>query len=316
MKTGRSFYKDISAVKVETERLALTFLPEHGGKCASIRDKKSGREFLSQAPGERYKKLVYDGDYAAAECSGFDDMFPAVDRYYYDRHPWQGVPVPDHGEVCGLEWKYETKKDALRIWTHSPRFGYKFEKTVSETKDGISIDYTVTNNTQFPLDFVYAAHCMVAAETGGVVVLPGVPDGEKASLVFSSNGKRGRYGSPFIWSGKAKNMVVTPAPSKKKDGSSKAETFKFFFDAPCTGGCCEYRYPDGVVFSLSYSADKLPYLGIWINWRDFHDLCNVAFEPSSGTFDRPDVARMRGQFSVLKPYAKYEWNVNFAVRNG
>jgi hypothetical protein len=151
MKTSRIFYKDISAVKAETEKLAVTFLPEYGGKCASVKDKKSGREFLSQASGEHYKKLAYDGDYVAAECSGFDDMFPTIDKYYYDRYPWQGVPVPDHGEVCGLEWKYETKKSALRMWTHSPRFGYKFEKTISEIKDGVSIDYLVTNNTQFTI---------------------------------------------------------------------------------------------------------------------------------------------------------------------
>jgi hypothetical protein len=313
MKTGRVFYKDLFAIKAETERLAVTFLPEYGGKCASIKDKKSGREFLSQAAGECYKKLAYDGDYVAAECSGFDDMFPTIDKYYYDRYPWQGVPVPDHGEVCGLEWKYETKTGALRMWTHSPRFGYKFEKTISEIKDGISIDYLVTNNTQFTLDFVYAAHCMVAAETGGVIVLPGVSNGEKATMVFSSDGKRGRYGSPFLWS--KKDVLVTPDPVKKKDGLSKAEAFKFFFDAPCNGGCCEYHYPDGVVLSLGYSADKLPYLGIWINRYDLHNLCNVAFEPSSGTFDRPDAARIRGQFSTLKPYGSYDWNISFVVKD-
>jgi hypothetical protein len=313
MKTSRIFYKDIPAIKAETERLTATFLPEYGGKCASIKDKKSGREFLSQAPGEHYKKLVYDADYEASECSGFDDMFPTIDTYYYDRYPWQGVPVPDHGEVCGLEWKHETKKGALRMWTHSPRFGYIFEKTISETKDGVSVDYRVTNNTQFTLDFVYAAHCMIAAEAGGVIVLPGVADGEKATMVFSSDGKRGRYGSPFVWSRKAKDVAVTPSRIKKTTGLSMAESFKFFFDVPCTGGRCEYRYPEGIVFSLAYSEDKLPYLGIWINWYDFHDLCNVAFEPSSGTFDRPDAARMRGQFSTLNPYGTYEWNVSFGV---
>jgi hypothetical protein len=146
------------------------------------------------------------------------------------------------------------------------------------------------------------------------IALPGVADGEKATIVFSSDGKRGRYGSPFVWSKKAKDLAVTPAPVKKKDGLSNTEGFKFFFDAPCTGGCCEYRYPDGVVLSLGYSADKLPYLGIWINHYDFHDLCNVAFEPSSGTFDRPDAARIRGQFSTLKPYGSYDWNIGFTVR--
>jgi hypothetical protein len=307
MKTSKSAYKDVAAIKAETERVEALFLPELGGKCASIRDKKSGREFLSRVPGDAYKKLAYDGDYGAAECSGFDDMFPTIDRYYYDRYPWEGVAVPDHGEVCSLEWKHTAENGILHMWTHSPRFGYKFEKTISESNEGLLIEYKVTNNTQFALDFVYAAHCMIAAEKNGRIILPGVPEGEKAALVFSSGGKRGRYGSPLIWSNNEKNMTVTP----DKTGT---EAFKFFFDAPRTEGCCEYLYPDGICISMKYSADKLPYLGIWINWHDFHGLCNVAFEPSSGSFDRPDAARMRGQCSVLKPYAEYAWNIAFNVR--
>jgi hypothetical protein len=309
MKISKAVYKDAAAIKAETEKVEVLFLPELGGKCASIKDKKSGREFLSQDPGDKYRRLAYDGDYCAAECCGFDDMFPTIDRYYYDRYPWNGIAVPDHGEVCGLEWKHNAQNGVLHMWTHSPRFGYKFEKKIFESNEGFLIEYRVTNNTQFTLDFIYAAHCMVAAEKNGMLLLPGVPEGEKAAMVFSSDVKRGRYGSPLTWSNNAKDMIVTP-------DQTTVESFKFFFDAPRREGCCAYRYPDGICISMKYSSDKLPYLGIWINRYDFHGLNNVAFEPASGSFDRPDVARTRGQFSTLKPYAEYEWNIAFDVRSG
>lgn len=306
MKIREASYKNVPAIKVETEKLEALFLPEYGGKCTSLKDKKNGREFLQQAPGAHYKKLAYDGNYVEAECSGFDDMFPTIDRCYYSRYPWQGIEIPDHGEVCALAWRYEAEKDRLCMRTQSPRFGYCLEKRISNRDDAISIDYQATNTTQFELDFVYAAHCMIAAEEGGKIILPGVKDGEKASLVFCSDKNRGKYGSPFIWKENERGAAVTPGPETK-------ESYKFFFDEPRREGCCEYRYADGTLLVMSYSGDKLPYLGIWINWNDLHDFFNIAFEPSSGSFDRPDAARMRGQFSVLAPYGVYEWNITFAL---
>jgi hypothetical protein len=307
MTISETKYKDIPALAVETEQLKAVFLPEYGGKCASLADVKTGREFLSQGPNKQYKKLEYDGDYVSSECTGFDDMFPTIDAYYYDRYPWQGVRVPDHGEVCGLKWQALQTGGALTLRTYSPRFGYGFEKAITEKNGALSINYKVTNNTQFPFDFVYAAHCMIAAEKGGMILLPGVKAGEKCTLVFSGDGKRGRYGSPFVWDASDKALTVTPEAGKRD------ETYKFFFDDKRPEGKCEYRYADGTAIVLAYSADKLPYLGIWINNHDFHGLCNVAFEPCSGSFDRPDAARIRGQGSVLSPYASYEWNITFSV---
>jgi hypothetical protein len=320
MKISDGGYKDVPAQKVETEKFTALFLPEYGGKFASLKDRRMGREFLSQAAGNGYKKLSYAGDYVAAECSGFDDMFPTIDRCYYDRYPWNGVELPDHGEVCGLKWLYREEDGRLHMWTDSPRFGYRFEKWVSEVEPSlprssagvpgegaIRIDYRVTNKTQFEFDFVYAAHCMIAVEEGGRVLLPSVPDGEKAALVFASDPKRGRYGDPFIWHKDEPGVSVTPGPNA-------GEAFKFFFDAPQREGNCGYLYPDGTLLTIDYSGEKLPYLGLWLNWNEFHGFCNAAFEPSSGSFDRPDAARIRGQFSVLPPYGEYEWTIGFDLK--
>ena len=100
-------YKDIQAVSIENTTVKAVFLPEHGGKMASFQHIKTGREFLVQAPGEAYKALAYDGVYIDAECSGFDDMLPTIDEYVYETYPWKGIKMPDHGEVCGLPWRYE-----------------------------------------------------------------------------------------------------------------------------------------------------------------------------------------------------------------
>ena len=128
MEIAETLYKDVEAIQVKTAKLSAKFLPKLGGKCASLTNNTTGKEYLEQDKGKAYRKLGYGGDYVAAECSGFDDMFPSINECYYDKFPWKGVEIPNHGELCGLEWQHEVKDNSLRLWTYSPRFGYYFEK--------------------------------------------------------------------------------------------------------------------------------------------------------------------------------------------
>jgi hypothetical protein len=297
-----SKYKDVHALEVNTGALTALFLPEYGAKLVSLKDNKTGREILQQAAGKTYKKLAYDGNYEAAECSAFDDMFPTCDKYYYDRPPWQGIQMPDHGEVCGLAWKYETEGDTLHLWVYSPRFGYKLEKWISSEDGRLIIKYCATNNTQFEFDFQYAAHCMIAAEENAKIETE-FPAGSKATVMFDKFGKRGGFTSPFVWKAES---GITP-------GKNDTSNYKIFFDEPAKEGWCRYVYRDGSALRFCYSPDKIPYLGIWFNWGDLKGMYNFAFEPFSGSYDRPDLARKRGQYSVLPPYGVYEWTLSFAM---
>jgi hypothetical protein len=302
MDIKESKYKDLHALEVDTGSLTGLFLPQYGAKLASLRDNKTGREFLEQAAGTNYKKLAYAGDYVAAECSGFDDMFPTCDKYRCGRFPWEGAELPDHGEVCGLAWDYETGEESVHLWVYSPRFGYKLEKRVSAKDGKLIINYRAENNTPFEFDFLYGAHCMIAAEEGARIETEFAP-GRRATLIFDKSGKRGGYGSPFVWQA---GSGLTPGRGDKSN-------YKIFFDDPAKEGWCTYTYKDGVSLRFCYSAGKLPYLGIWFNWGDLNGMYNFAFEPCSGSYDRPDLARMHNQYSVLEPRGSYEWSLSFTA---
>ncbi|MDR2661963.1 MAG: hypothetical protein LBC31_03090 [Treponema sp.] len=302
MEIRESTYKDVHALEVNTGVLTGLFLPKFGAKLASLKDNKTGRELLAQGPGENYKKLEYAGDYVAAECSAFDDMFPTCDKYYSGRFPWQGTELPDHGEVCGLEWKYECRGGGIHMTVYSPRFGYRLDKCIASQDGRLVIDYKAVNNTGFEFDFLYGAHCMVAAEEGAVIETE-FPADSPAVLMFDESGKRGSYCGPFVWK---EDSGVTP-------GSDDKSNYKIFFDKPAEKGWCTYTYKDGSRLRFCYSPDKLPYLGIWFNWGNLNSLYNFAFEPCSGSHDRPDLARMHNRYSVLEPYGSYEWTLSFAM---
>ena len=81
-----------------------------------------------QRPEPAYKLQPFDGDYVAGECSGLDDMFPTIDACYYDRFPWQGVKMADHGEVWSLAWEAQAQGDCLHFGVNGVRFPYRLEE--------------------------------------------------------------------------------------------------------------------------------------------------------------------------------------------
>jgi len=182
-----TLYKDVEAVTLENENLIAQFLPDYGGKMVSFYCKQAAREFLVQAPESTYKKLAYDGDYVEAECSGFDDMFPTIEKAYYLEFPWKGIEIPDHGEVCSLKWDYEIRPDCLYMSVSGVRFPYRLEKWISFQSDGtLNIAYKATNLSPFDMDFIWAAHPMINTEEGGEILVP-FEGQQLATIMFSSD---------------------------------------------------------------------------------------------------------------------------------
>lgn len=301
IKIYETTFKDVSAVNVETQKLIATFLPELGGKFTSLIDKRTNRQLMEQNPGEKYQKLSYAGEYVPAECSAFDDMFPTIDAFRCNQFPWNGAEMPDHGEVCGLPWDYEINGDSLKLSTYGVRFPYRFQKSVGEENGNIKISYKVTNLCPFDFDFVYAAHCMIAGEAGAEVTFP-FSHGEICTGIFHEQHEFS-YGDKMTWQG-------CTLPPK---GDNRA--YKFFFDKPIPEGWCKCTYKDGSFVKMVFPEDKLPWMGLWLNTGSFKNMYNIAFEPCSGTHDRPDIARQHGKFSVLPAKGTYEWFLKFEVND-
>ncbi len=299
MKITKGMFKDVEAVIVETEKLRATFLPCLGAKFVSLIDTRTGRQYFEQNPGEKYRKLSYAGKYTDAECSAFDDMFPTIDAYRSSQFPWEGTELPDHGEVCGLPWNMEIGDDSVTFDVYGVRFPYHMTKTVYEKNGNIALSYSVENLSPFDMDFIYASHCMIKAEPGSTVTTP-FPDGAQCTMIFDATYGH-KYGDKYSW-----KPIITPEKNNA--------TFKFFFDDPVSEGWAKYTYPDGDYIKMVFDGDKLPYLAIWENDGNLLGMHNCAFEPCSGTHDRPDVARMHGKFSVLPAKGCFKWNEGFEVR--
>jgi hypothetical protein len=81
----------------------------------------------------------------AGECSGMDDMFPTIDAYFYDRYPWAGTKLADHGEVWSLPWATTVEGDRLHFVVHGVRFGFDMMHVLDR---GLDECYAATGEAQ------------------------------------------------------------------------------------------------------------------------------------------------------------------------
>jgi hypothetical protein len=242
-------------------------------------------------------------------------MFPTIDACYYDRYPWAGTKMADHGEVWSLPWEETIEEDGLRFSVNGVRFPYRLEKKVHFTGEGIlRLDYKATNLSGIDFDFLWAAHPMFYLEEGVELVLPeGV---EQIAVTFDIPGKLGAYGDIFPW------PVCTLRDGSQRDlrlmrPKTARDAYKYFIKGKMPEGWCGIKYhQSNFSLVLSFPVDQVPYLGVLPNEGGWQDLYNIFLEPCTAPFDRPDAARYRGQASTLHAGATYTWHLNLTLAEG
>lgn len=315
-----SRYKDQPAVTLESDTIAAQFLPGTGAKMSSLVYKPANLELLLQRPGENYRLAPYDGDYVAqGECSGFDEMFPSIDRCFYEGFPWRGTPIPDHGEVWSIPWVWSIAgpgpvpgqnqaAPALHFAVHGVRFPYRLEKWVwFVDASTLHTDYRLANLSVFDLDFMWAAHMMLNLEEDARLTLPDSVG--KIVTALSFDGSLGSYGDEFDW------PIATLPDGRRRDlrrlqPKSAGDVAKYFVKGKLAEGWCRLSYPrSGCELRLSWPAERVPYLAVLPDEGGWQDLYSIFLEPATASFDRLDVACERGECSQIQAGMAYEWHL-------
>lgn len=308
----QAVYKGLPAVIMENRALQVTFVPSLGAKMASLLDKETGREYLWQEAAAVCRRPEYDSPFEDWDMFGFDEMFPTIVECYYEKAPWRGSRLPDHGEVWALPWDWERNGDSLLFWVHGVRLPYRLEKRVSfRDLRIIRSDYQVTNPAAFDFDFIWAAHPLFNISAGTRIILPG----EVQSIVntHATSKRLGRYGRRHPW-----------PTTQALDGSS----YDIGCICPNEGRHCEkYYVPDRLTegwaalyhplsheaVAFSFPVEAVPFLGVWVNEGALAGQYNAALEPCTGAFDRVDVAARCAKTATLKAKSSYQWYLNLTL---
>jgi hypothetical protein len=252
-------------VTIENEQLKLDIWPQFGGKVTSIIDKADGYELLFGYPAELPTRCQYGAPYADGWYAGWDECFPSLSARAYPMHPYEGIAIPDHGELWSLPTTAVPTRDGITTVWHGLRFGYRLTRKLFLDGPTIQAEYTLVNLAPFEFRFCWAQHALlsmvspVEVELGDVELLTGAhwPRlDERTRFTRSDELPAGQ-----AWKRYSRDPIAAPARLNYVDRRRTLE--------------------------INYTSEAgLPaYWGIWINagsWEGHHHL---AHEPTTAHSD-------------------------------
>ena len=308
-----ALYKGLKSVILENEFLRLTFLPQYGCKLASLISKKTGREFLFQSSSETLSVPPYGASFAQYDSSGFDEVFPSIDACPYPCGPLKGTAIPDHGEVWALPWdtEYKERQNRIKSVVHSNKFPYVFSRTAMLEKNEVLFSYRAENTSDFEFEFIWTPHCLLACSPATRLLVP--PQLNQVITVEHGTKRLGPWGTLHPYpvtkdiNGNTMDLAATEPVS-----ANNCE--KFYFTSPNKEGRCGIEHTDTKERLIyTYSAEQVPYLGVWKTQGGYRGDYNIALEPCTGIYDDLYVAHKIRRAAKIAPKGALQWDFKMSV---
>ncbi|WP_168123273.1 hypothetical protein [Paenibacillus sp. HB172176] len=310
----KTTFEGYSAWKGFNVNLELMLLPSLGSKIVSLKDRVTGREWLSRTAmplGHR----GYGSSFAEGDGSGWDEMFPTIDACELQESPWRGTKLPDHGEVWSLPWRCEPIQDnRLHCAVDGLQLPYRLEKTYSFTDKGrLRIDYRAANVSSDPIPFLWAAHPLFQVNAGMMIEVP--DELNRVIVSYSHKNRLGARGSRLSWP-RASLPGQTEVFLNDVEAACAQTAEKFYFDGMLPEGRVSLYDPaSGEKLTLLFPQEKIPYLAIWANYGGYSNQYHVALEPATGFLDNVATAWRQGKTAIIAGFGQYEWSLELDLEH-
>ena len=299
-------------IQIQTGVIALTLVPELGGKISSLRDRRNGHEWLWRHPRYPYKRVPHGSSYIAeADTGGWDECFPSVSACSYPSEPWQGVAIQDHGELWSQIPEFEMEEHpetiTLRTRWQGIALPYTFTRTTTLTADSsvIRSNYEVLTDSAQPLNFVWCIHALLAIEPGMELYLPPSARFNVAGTIptnLLTPIKNLHY--PF-------DVPGLKFPSLPETSAERA--IKIWSDPLSAGeGWATLHARDGE-FRMKWDTTFLPQIAAWMNFGAWAadggtPYYNLGLEPCIGAQDSlADAVTTYNLFATLTSHDSKTW---------
>ena len=307
----------ILGVTLNSDHFSLTVAPQLGGKITSLINKKTKREFIYRS-NVSYRLRTYGDRFEDYERDGADECFPSVAACSFPAFPWEGVWIPEHGEVWSLPWEHQVKQGQLLTWVRGVRLPYLFERRISfETlargdKPYVRLSYRVVNESPYDMPFLYAFHPLFKVETRTRIL---IPPGTDVVTNWSTEDRLGQPMTRHTWP-HVTDFSLDKSYDRSAVRSIRNKEAEKLFTTPLEQGRCALLYPNGEFIGFLFPAKRFPYLGLWVNEGGWHNLQQVALEPSTSQVDRMDVAEGLKTCGVVPGKGTVEWDISIVVGKG
>jgi len=294
------------AITIENDAIRMQVWPQTGGKVSSLVDKIDGYELLFNYPAELPDSATYDTPYGNGWYAGWDECFPAVAPSKYVGHPYDGISVPDHGELWGIPatTSVPTRDGITTVW-YGLRFGYRLTRKLFLEGSAVVADYVLINLAPFEFKFVWAMHSLMSLASPATLELADAPP-----FRLSHDAAGTEIQQPFVWPTLPDGGdLSTPANLPPRRGWKA-------FSANRISGPAVIRYPNrnrSLQIDYTVEDDLAAYWGIWVNTGGWGGHRHFAVEPTTGRYDQIDRSIRDNSAGVVAPAGRREWRIRWTL---
>jgi galactose mutarotase-like enzyme len=283
--TTRSRVDGFEVFCLRNESLEIKVIPELGAKVISLRNLRSGREWLWH-PGtdlKLFRNKLAD-DFARSTMIGWDECLPSIAAC-----DWRGRAIPDHGEVWSRPWELDTAACDRGVLQTSIRLAvspFHFTRRIELRGNTFHLSYALANLDPQPQEFLWAMHPLLRIHPGDQLEL--TP--ETRQQLASEN-----------WLDTLDLASRTPACAKVFAGPLREGRAAVF--NPGSGDRLTYEWDTTICNTL----------GLWLTrggWNGYHHL---ALEPCNGAPDSLAVAAAGKHCGIIPGSSQQQWTVKMRV---
>lgn len=294
----------------QTNSISLTVIPSLGSKVASLVNRKTNREWLWRS-GKPLGNMGFGSAFATGDESGWDEMFPSINKCFYPEKPWENQMIPDHGELWSSEWSCQCRGDELYCQVNGVHFPYTLEKVYSfAAEDTLRIDYYLKNHSLSPFSFLWAAHPLFQVREGMILNVPN--DQLEIEISYSERQRLGVFQDRKPWplirteNGRVDLRMIEPAEGKFAE--------KYYFANKVKHGWAQLSDSGtGEAVTIRFPPEQVPYLAIWANYGGYGGHYHFAIEPATGKMDDLAHAIRQNEAAIVEANGEYRWFIEVLI---
>jgi len=274
----------------------VEYTPEDGARLNRLSfndlDLLSIEPKLFQTPAKNF------GKYEMRPVYGYDDCFPSVDSSKYPLKEWI---IPDHGEVCWLEWESFSEKNSLAFQVRSKALPVLFKREMNFRRTELKWNFKVKNIGDVPLPFQHVMHPLMKLDEITDIELPAF-----SSIYNETKHEKMDFQNPL----EVKEYLLDQKP-----GSTN-----MLFLQRITEGKMKWKYKNGFILEVIFSEKFFPTIGIWWNNSGYPNEKGLqrnecAFEPIPGINSFLNDNYKNGTCLSVLPREELEWQVKWSIKN-
>ncbi|HUI63754.1 MAG TPA: hypothetical protein VL126_02850 [Bacteroidota bacterium] len=258
-----------------------------------------GYDLLTGEPARFSPPRADVGLYESRPVYGYDDCFPSVVPC---RYPGSALNIPDHGELCWLEWDVVESPARLRFSVRSRKLPLVFVRTMEFAATSLTWSFEVRNEGDAPHPFLHAMHPLFSVDEITSVEIP-------------------EFECAFDWQTGMMREGMSAAKVSDLLLNRPRGTTEMLFLRNLRSGEVSCAFRNDMRLKIRFPVEHFPTLGIWWNNRGYPDEDGIrrsecAFEPTAG--DSTDLSRefAGGRALSVAPGGRFSWQVHWDVETG